>query len=153
MTLHLTLTGMFDSLFDEAAILSTNDAHLASLFHEFKDAIRDLRIDRSQGRVKSCIQKEFNFLEAVGQRCPGVTENTLGKMCGQIKSWPHIAIREALSKLYGFRCDYPGLGHAGNPKGVLRDLDIRDLVALGVMLAGFMPYLTDNIDPLAVYGR
>jgi hypothetical protein len=73
-------------------------------------------------------------------------------MCGQISTWPHATIREALKRLYGFRSDYPGLGHAGNPAGVLRELDARDIVAIGVVLAGFVPYLSDQLNSRVVYG-
>jgi hypothetical protein len=92
-------------------------------------------------------------LEAIGGTFPGVTCQTLGEMCGQISSWPHTTVREALKRLYGFRSDDPGLGHAGNPTGALRDLDARDIVAIGVVLAGFVPYLSgDRMNSRMVYG-
>jgi hypothetical protein len=92
------------------------------------------------------------LLEAIGQTFPGVTQGTLGDICGQISSWPHATIREALKRLYGFRSDYPGLGHAGNPASVLRELDAREIIAIGVVLAGFVPYLTDQLNSRVVYG-
>jgi hypothetical protein len=152
LTLHPTLSGIFASLMKELRGVSLQDAHLSDLFNEFEDSIRDLRTDLSQTRVKTCLQKQFNLLEAVGRGFPGVTRQTLGEMCGQINSWPHATIRDALKKLYGFRSDYPGLGHAGNPASVIRDLDVRDMIAIGVMLTGFVPYLSNRLDSRLVYG-
>jgi hypothetical protein len=117
LTLHPTLTGIFASLVKELRSISLQDAHLQNLLNEFEEALRDLKADLSQARIKTCLQKQFNLLEAVGRTFPGVTHQTLGDICGQVSSWPHATIREALRRLYGFRSDYPGLGHAGNPRG------------------------------------
>jgi hypothetical protein len=152
LTLHPTLSGIFTSLIKELRIMSLQDAHLSTLLTEFESALRDLRSDLSQARIKTCLQKQFNLLEAIGRTFPGVTHHTLGDICGQISSWPHATIREALKRLYGFRSDYPGLGHGGNPAGVLRELEARDIVAIGVVLAGFVPYLSDQLNSRVVYG-
>jgi hypothetical protein len=152
LTLHPTLSGIFASLMKELRSISLQDEHLCTLLTEFENSLRDLRSDLSQVRIKTCLQKQFNLLEAIGRTFPGVTHQTLGDMCGQISSWPHATIRDALKRLYGFRSSYPGLGHAGNPKGVLRDLEARDIVAIAVMLAGFVPYLTDQLNSRVVYG-
>jgi len=152
LTLHPTLSGIFSSLVKELRAISQQDAHLGGLLSEFEDSIRDLRTDLSQARVKTCLQKQFNLIEAIGGSFPGVTRQTLGDMCGQINTWPHITVRDALKRLYGFRSDYPGLGHAGNPASVLRELDARDMIAIGVMLTGFVPYLSDKMDARLVYG-
>jgi len=151
LTLHPTLPGIFSSLVTELRNISLQDAHLRELLSEFEDSIRDLRTDLSQARVKTCLLKQFNLIEAVGRSFPGVTRQTLGDICGQINSWPHVTIREALKKLYGFRSDYPGVGHAGNPASVVRELDARDIIAIGIMLTGFVPYLTDRMDARLVY--
>ena len=132
--------------------MSLQDAHLSNLLTEFENSLRDLKSDLSQARIKTCLHKQFNLLEAIGGTFPGVTSQTLGDMCGQINSWPHVTIREALKRLYGFRSDYPGLGHAGNPAAVLRDLEARDIVAIGVVLAGFVPYLSDQLNSRVGYG-
>jgi hypothetical protein len=152
LTLHPTLAGIFASLVKQLRAISLQDVHLQSLLNEFEEALRDLKTDLSPTRIKTCLQKQFNLLEAVGQTFPGVTTNTLGGIAGQINSWPHVTVRDALTKLNGFRSDYPGLGHAGNPTAVLRDLDARDVVAIGVLLAGFVPYLSSQLDSRIVYG-
>ena len=150
-TLHPTLPGMFARLVDEMKAYTMRDAHLHQLMQDFEDALRDLRDNPTPARMKTCMQKEFNLIEGIGQRCPGVTANTLGEICGQVAFWPHATLREAVKKLYGFRSNYPGLGHAGNPQGVLREIEMRDLVAVSVVLAGFSPYLTDQINSDTVY--
>jgi hypothetical protein len=93
----------------------------------------------------------MNLLEAIGQQCPGVTSNQLGGICDQIATWPHSTIKEAMKKLYGFASNYPGIRHAGNPASQLREIEMRDLVAVTVLLAGFTPYLSDLLNGDDIY--
>jgi hypothetical protein len=146
-----TLPGIFSALARDLQLASGENDHLSALFKEFDDALRDLRDDTSDGRIKTIIQKQVNVLEAFGASCAGVRSNQLGAICGELTSWPHTALRSSLSNLYGFASDYPGIRHAGNPKGALRPIEMKDLIALSVVLAGFTPYLRDNFDPSAVY--
>jgi hypothetical protein len=92
------------------------------------------------------------LLEAIGAVAPGVTKGTLGSMCDELASWPHAAVKESLKKLYGFASDYPGIRHGKNAGGKLRDIDMRDMVAMSILLAGFTPYLSNGLDADAVYG-
>ena len=87
-----TLPGIFASLVRDLRALTNQDPHLNTLMNEFEDAVRDLRHDGSDRRIKTCIQKQMNLLEAIGRAAPGVTENTLGAIC---KSGWHVATREA----------------------------------------------------------
>ena len=66
----------------------SNDAHLATLLKDFESAVRDLRTDFSEGRIKTCIQKQMNLLEALGSAYPGVTGKTLGAISDQVGTWP-----------------------------------------------------------------
>lgn len=151
-TLHPTLPGVFARLIHELKEASNRDPDLQTLMGEFEDSVRDLRDGRTPGRIKTCIQKQINLLEALGTRCPNVTENTLGRICDQVGTWPHDRLREAMKKVYNFTCDYPGIRHAGTPANRLREIDVRDLVAVTVLVAGFSPYLTDQIDSELIYG-
>lgn len=146
-----TLPGMFSSLVRDLRTATAQDAHLTSLMKEFEDAVRDLRTDCSDGRIKTCIQKQVNLLEALGRSCSGVTETELGGICNQLSTWPHHAMKAALKNLYGFASDYPGIRHAGTPKNALRAIEMRDMVAMCILLAGFMPYLTDQVNAEIVY--
>jgi hypothetical protein len=150
-TLCPTLPGVFASLMRDLRTVASHDSHLNSLMKEFEDAVRDLRYGCSDGRIKTCISKQFMLLEALGAVCPGVTKATLGDMCDQLGSWPHAAIRESLKKLYGFASDYPGIRHGTNAKGAIRTMEMRDMVAMSILLAGFTPYLTDQLNADAVY--
>lgn len=79
------------------------------------------------------------------------TGATLGAVCGELHTWPHATIKEAAKKMYGFRSGYPGIGHGATAAGVLREIEMRDLVAVSILLAGFAPYLTDQINSDIVY--
>ena len=147
-----TLPGLFASLVRDLRALASQDLHLDQLMKEYEDAARDLRFGCTDGRIKTCIGKQFMLLEAIGARDPGVTKNALGDMCEQLNSWPHATIKEALKKLYGFASDYPGIRHGSRPKGALRAIEMRDMVAMSILLTGFTPYLERRLNADAIYG-
>ena len=95
--------------------------------------------------------KQINLLEALGSRYPGVTTNTVGAICNEVGTWPHNSVKDAMKNLYKFTNEYPGIRHGGNPASALRVIDMRDMVAMSVLLAGFMPYLTDQLKADSVY--
>jgi hypothetical protein len=150
-TLCPTLSGVFASLVRDLRVLTGQDTHLNALMKEFENAVRDLRHDCSDGRVKTCIQKQVNLLEAIGRTAPGVTSTTLGAMCNQIDTWPHDKLKDAMKNLYGFASDYPGIRHGGTPANALRAVDMRDMVAMSILLTGFTPYLSNALDAEIVY--
>ncbi|MDA8116811.1 MAG: hypothetical protein M0000_05365 [Actinomycetota bacterium] len=146
-----TLSGVFASLVRDLRAAASQDAHLDGLMKEFEDAIRDLRTDCSDGRIKTCIQKQMNLLEAIGRRCPGVTGTTLGAICNEVGTWPHEKVKEAMKSLYSFASDYPGIRHGGTPASALRAIEMRDMIAMSILLAGFTPYLSDQFNAEIVY--
>ena len=146
-----TLPGIFASLVRDLRALTNQDPHLNTLMNEFEDAVRDLRHDGSDRRIKTCIQKQMNLLEAIGRAAPGVTENTLGAICNQVGTWPHEKLKEAMKNLYEFASDYPGIRHGGTPESALRAIDMRDMVAMSILLVGFTPYLAHGLNPDVVY--
>ncbi len=131
------LVGFFESVHDT--------------LEEFENAVRDLRQACSDGRIKTCIQKQVNLLEAIGRTYPGVTGTTLGAICDQVGTWPHEKLKAAMKDLYGFASDYPGIRHGGTPANALRTVDMRDMVAMSILLAGFTPYLSSQLDADIVY--
>lgn len=147
-----TLPGLFANLMRELRTLTSQDPHLDQLMKEYEDAVRDLRFGCTDGRIKTCIGKQFMLLEAIGALDPNVTKNTLGDMCDQVLSWPHSTIKESLKKLYGFASNYPGIRHGGHAKGVLRTIDMRDMVAMSILLTGFTPYLERRLSWESIYG-
>jgi hypothetical protein len=118
---------------------------------EFENAVRDLRTDCSDGRIKTCIQKQVNLLEAIGQMFPGVTRTTLGAICDQVGTWPHEKLKVAMKDLYSFASDYPSTRHGGTPANALRLIGMRDMIAMSILLAGFTPYLSDQLNADVVY--
>jgi hypothetical protein len=147
-----TLPGVFASLVRDLRALTAADPHLDALMKDFENAVRDLRHDCSDGRVKTCIQKQVNLVEAIGRSFPGVTGTTLGKICDQVGTWPHEKLKAAMKDLYGFASDYPGIRHGGTPSSALRAMDMRDMVAMSILLTGFTPYLESRLSADAIFG-
>ena len=147
-----TLPGVFASLVRDLRLLTNQDPHLDALMKDYEDAVRDLRFGCTDGRIRTCIGKQFMLLEGIGALSPGVTKGTLGEICDQVASWPHATIKEALKKLYGFASDYPGIRHGTSAKGALRAIEMRDLVAMSVLLTGFTPYLEARLSAEAIFG-
>ena len=56
-----------------------------------------------------------------------------------------------MKNLYGFASDYPGIRHGGTPANALRAIEMRDLIAMSILLAGFTPYLSDQFNADVVY--
>ncbi len=92
-SLHATVPGVFTKLMSEMRKLTAADPHLTDLLLEFEEAFSDLRTDQNPARIKTSLQKQFNLLEALGQKCPNVSETTLGAICNQL-DWPHATIKE-----------------------------------------------------------
>src|SRR5438874_7208023 len=151
--LRPTIPGIFASLVRDLKAVTSQDPHLDTLMKDYEDAVRDLRADRSDGRIRTCMVKQVNLLEAIGSQFPGVSANTFGQICDQVGTWPHSSVRDALKDLYKFTCNYPGIRHAGTPANAIRAIEMRDMIAMSILLAGFMPYLTDGFDADSIYRR
>lgn len=149
-SLHTTIPGVFTKLISELRNVALADAHLAGLLEEFEESFADLRASRTQARMKTCLQKQFNILEAFGRKCPNVTATTLGAICDQL-DWPHEKIKEVGKNLYKFGSDYPGVRHGGTPSSALRSLEMKDFICLSLMLASFTPYVASGLDSERCY--
>jgi len=147
-----TLPGLLTNLVQHMRSASQADAHLAKLNHEFEEALRDLRHGRTESRIKSCLTKQYILIEGIANARSGTSGETLGQRCVQA-SWPHPTLKAAAGNIYGFRSDYQGLGHAGNAKAVLRDVDDRELMGVSCMLLGVLPYVDPTIDLNPMYGE
>lgn len=146
-----TLPGVFANLVRSLRTMAQQDAHLAGLMHAFEESVRDLRYGSTEERIKTCMGKQFMLLEALGATAPEVTKQTLGDMCDELQTWPHATVRESLKKVYGFASNYPGIRHGGNAASKIRDINMRDMIAISILLTGFAPYLNDHIDNDAVF--
>lgn len=150
-TLSPTLPGIFAGLIRDLERLGRSHPNIARRLRDFNEAMHDLRLGQTEGRISTCISKQVMLLESLGSIDADVSATELGGICKQIESWPHSAVRPALLGLYGFASDYSGVRHGTESEGRKRDLDTRDLVALSVLLAGFTPYLSDAINADHVY--
>ncbi|WP_417264619.1 hypothetical protein [Celeribacter sp.] len=152
LSLHPTLPGIFAKLIRDLKVISARDANMADRLQDFEEALRDLKIDYSSRRIRVCVQAQMNLLEAVACRHPQAEgQATLGEMCKSLDTWPHKAVSGSLSSLYGFSSDFSGVRHGKASKGVKREIDMRDLVSMSVILAGFVPYLTEELDSESIY--
>lgn len=150
-TICPTLSGIFVTLLNSISVVTNQDAHLAMLLRDFEESVRDLKHGCTDSRIKTCLGKQLNLVEAIGASDPDIKGNTLGAICDELDSWPHVTVKESLKKLYGFASNYPGIRHAGSASSALRGVDMRDLVAMSILLAGFTPYLSSLIDAENVY--
>lgn len=92
------------------------------------------------------------LLEAVGAaRGEGVGAD-LAVLCKGMRNWPHPAVMKALLNLYGFASDFPGLRHGSPSGGMKRDIDMRDMIAMSILLTGFTPYLESRLSPDTIFG-
>ena len=151
-SLHPTISGVFTQLVSQLKQATSSDAHLNGIMGDFEESFRDLKAGATPARIKACISRQANLLEAIGQIAPNVTGNTLGAICDQVGTWPHDKLKESVKCMYKFSNEYPGIRHAGTPASQVREMDMRDLVAVSVVLTGFAPYLTDRLDPAVIYG-
>jgi hypothetical protein len=151
-SLHPNLSGVFSQLLWQLKSATFSDPHLNVIMSDFEDAFRDLKSGGTPARIKACISRQANLLEAIGQIAPNVTGNTLGAICDQVGTWPHEKLKESIKCIYKFSNEFPGVRHAGTPASQIREMDMRDLVALSVVLTGFAPYLTDKLDADRIYG-
>lgn len=166
MSIYPTLPGMFTKMLRELKVATDQDPNLADLMSAFDETIIDLRDERSPTRMKRCIAAQFNLLEAVLSQHPDVVSfnddiasgtrlgkeaNTFGAMCDTAKVWPHGGVLNSAKELYRFASDYPGIRHGGKPKSKKREIDMRDLLSMSVILTGLFPYLNSTMDPEKIY--
>jgi len=146
-----TLPGLFATLIRELNALGQTDGNIARRLNDFREAVQDLRLGQSEGRMANCVAKQVMLLEAIGSTSAGITGTELSGICSQVRHWPHPAMRSSLLNLYGFTSDFPGLRHGTPSAGMLRDIDMRDMIAVSILLAGFTPYLSDQMDADVLY--
>jgi hypothetical protein len=146
-----TLSGMFGSLVRDLRTLTSQDAHLDNLMNDFENALSDLRMDCSDERIKACIQMQVSLLEAIGQTYPGVNGDNLDAICSEVGTWPHEKIKKSLEYLYLFASDYVGISNGGISTNLIRNIEMLDLVAVSIILTGFLPYLSNQLDAEIVY--
>lgn len=146
-----TIPGCFASLFEELSSACAAHGNTPNFLDDLGHAYKDLRADKSDARVRVYISRLTNLFESILSNHPDARSGLLGEASAGLRSWPHRAVQKSLASLYGFASDYPGIRHAGNSASRLRDLDMRDVVAMTVILSGYAPYLIDQLDCEDIY--
>ena len=131
--------------------MNTANAHLSGLLEDFEHAFDSYARSQNPADLKTCIAKASNYAEGLASSTNGKA-GTLGALCNQIGDWPHDKVKEALQNLYKFCSDYPGIRHAGDPRGIRRDLSVKDSTLICLLLIGFSGYLSPNVDERFVLG-
>ena len=149
--LRFLLPGSFTNLYAELHRLNTGNGHLAGLLTDFEKAFDRYARTQDPTDLRTCIGNASKYAEGMAVATCG-KPGSLGDLCKEIKDWPHGAVQAALSNLYGFCSDYPGIRHAGNPAGVRRDLDTRDVTLVSLLLLSFSGYLVPSLDQQVVLG-
>jgi len=149
-TLCPTVPGLFASLYRRFSRLALVDQNVARRLRDASEAVQDLRLGQSEGRIANCVAKQVMLLEAVAA-AGGVHGSDLSAICSAVHDWPHPAIRASLLNAYGFASDFPGIRHGTPSSGMARDVDMRDMVAMSVLLAAFAPYLNRDFDGNTLY--
>lgn len=145
----VSISGIFSQLIAAFKTYAKGNTHLLQMTEDFESALADLRCSSSESKIKTCIQKQMNLIEAIGLSHPGRVSSTFGQICDDLNGhhvWPHNKVKESVTSLYTFASDYPGVRHAGNPKNALRPLNMNDLVAITISTLGFLPYLCNSIN-------
>lgn len=138
------MRGLVAGLLAETNEVVKQSPNLTKLKRELDESFRDLRMGCDEGRIKTCLSRQYMFIEALADYSSSKNGRTLGealKTC----DWPHTVMRSLGGNLYGLRSDYPGLGHGSNSSGVLRDIDTRDLLGVSLMLSGLIPYVSTHV--------
>jgi hypothetical protein len=149
--LRFLLPGSFTNLYSELQRLNTSNGHLTDLLRDFEHAFDRYARAQDPSDLKTCIAKASNYAEGLASATHG-QPGTLGVLCNQIGDWPHDKVKEALQNLYKFCSDYPGIRHAGSPKGMRRNLSVKDSTLICLLLLGFAGYLSPSVDERSVLG-
>ena len=143
--------GLFSKLISELKKLSLTDANIADRLRDFEEALRDLKIDHEPRRIRNCVQTQMNLLEAIACKHPGIRG----------RPWVRCASSSLHGRTLPLVARYPAYTDSlpisqacvteSASKGFKREVDMRDLVSLSIILAGFTPYLTDLINSEHIY--
>ncbi len=128
------LPGVFASLFTEILEATEKEVHLLGLMKDFEHSFYADSRSHSTTDMKTCIAKASMLVEGLGSVHPDSKGSTLGDLCDSIACWPHRALCEAEKKVYGFCSDYPGIRHAGNVRGKIRELELKDSIIVPLLL-------------------
>ncbi|OPX78833.1 MAG: hypothetical protein A4E45_01049 [Methanosaeta sp. PtaB.Bin039] len=149
--LRFLLPGSFTNLYAEIQRVNAGSDHLEGLLTDFEKAFDHFARTQDRADLKTCIAKASNYIEGLASATYG-EPSTLGRLCDRLTDWPHDNMRDAIKNLYWFCSDYPGIRHGGDPRGVRRDLDSRDMTLATFLLLTSSVYLSHGMDERAILG-
>lgn len=138
-----TLPGIASALLSEVERASESSQHLNTLKGQMLRTVEILSKESRSEDLCRFIATACNLSEGLAGAHADARSRTLGEMIRQTDLWPHVTVREAFSKLYGFCSDYPGIRHAGNPDSRLREISSKDGLLVSVILLAFSGYFLD----------
>lgn len=144
------VNGLLARMREQVRSIATQDPNVQQAWDDFENAYSELRRGHDGARIRQCLNRQFILVEALAKAHGQTQGNKFGTMNNGL-SYPHPTIRNVAGGLFGFRGDYPGIVHAGNPDAVLRELDMRDLVGITSALMALTPYLIEGIDASGCY--
>lgn len=150
--LRLMLPGTFASLYADLERINNSNSHLARLMEGFEHSFAHFARTRHTHDLQTCISRASMYAEGIAGSTLG-RRGSLGDLADRVTSFPHPTIKLSLKNLYGFCSDYPEIRHAGNPDGVIRDLETRDALLVCLLLIVFSGYLTETMDVESIFGN
>lgn len=148
----LNQLGIFANILRSNYEMAAADAYLVDRMNDLEEALNDLARTNPQspGRMKTLLSKAMALLEAYGVRNPDLKGQTISGMVKNL-DLPHPTLSKLIETLYGFRGDFPGIAHGGNPDGMSRELEIKDMLVLTVLITALTPYFLQNFDSQKCY--
>jgi len=142
LVLRLRLSCTAERIYAALERAAESDDHLAEALDAFGRAWGEFSDADPPNDLKATIEKASKLAEAFAAKQVGAP-GTLGDLTDRLKharAFPHATLGEAVKRLYGFCSNYPHIRHAGNPAGVLRALESRDVVFVSLVLVAFAAY-------------
>ncbi len=140
--------GVFAALFSDVLTATIGSQQLTDALRDFEYSFQALGRSQLETDMKTCILKATMLVEALASTSPGAQGKTLSDLCNSLKVWPHPALKDAVSKIYGFCSDYPGIRHNTGTGGQLRNLEMRDSIIVPLLLFAAAGYFGPNADLL-----
>jgi hypothetical protein len=73
-----TLPGVLTNLIAQMKSAVQTDAHLAKLYREFEEGVRELRNGRTESRIKTCLMRQYVLVEGIANARNATSGETLG---------------------------------------------------------------------------
>ncbi|MHB1309024.1 MAG: hypothetical protein ACYC23_18255 [Limisphaerales bacterium] len=145
------LPGVFSALFSDLVATSRQSPQLQQAMADFEHAFRALEKSQLEVDVKTCILKATMLVEALASAAPNAKGKTLGDICDSLSCWPHVALKEAVKRIYGFCSDYPGIRHNVGTGGQIRALGVNDSIIVPLLLLTAAGYFGPNANMLDTF--